>query len=307
MAQAQKVARIGILSPVSLTDPETRAQYSAFAERMRERGYEEGKTLVLEWRFAEGRFEILPLLAGELVKARVDVIVANGTASAAAAKRATATIPIVATSMGDPVASGFADSLERPGRNVTGFTAMGSAVYVKRLELLTEALPAATRIGLIVHADDTFFLQVFPGLKVGAQRRGHELIHVNVREERDLREGFARLASRRVEAVLVGDDRFLGARGGAIAELALKYKMATVFPTLRGAEEGGLFGYPNDLRYRHQSAADYVDRILKGASAGELPIVPPTKFDLAVNLKTAAALGIALPDSILARASKVIE
>jgi putative ABC transport system substrate-binding protein len=249
----------------------------------------------------------MPCAAGGAARARVDVIVTTGTAATAAARRATATIPIVATSMGDPVASGFAASLERPGRNVTGFTTMGSAVYVKRLELLAEAVPAAKRIGLVVHADDTFFLQVFPGLQVAAQRQGRELFHVNVRRESDLVEGFATLATRKVEAVLVGDGRYLNARSAAIAGLALKYKLPSVFASMHGAEAGGLFGYANDQRYRHQGAADYVDRILQGANPGELPITRPMKFDLTVNRKTAAALGIVLPDAILARAGKVIE
>jgi putative tryptophan/tyrosine transport system substrate-binding protein len=307
LAQGARPSRIGMLLPVSAGDPATRAQYGAFVDRLRELGYEDGKTAVLDWRFAEGRFEALPLLAGELVKANVDVIVAFGTAATAAARRVTATIPIVATTMVDPVMSGFADSLARPGRNVTGFTTIGSAVYRKSLDLLAEAVPAARQFGLFVHADDTFFLQVFPGLQAAAQKQGQDLFHVNVRRESDLTEGFARLKMRPVQAVLIGDGRYLNARSAAIAALALKYKLPTVFPSVRGVEEGGLLGYANDQDYRYQGAADYVDRILKGANPGELPIEQPTKFFLSVNKKTAAALGITLPESILSRAGKVIE
>lgn len=307
MAQAQDLRRVGVLSPVSLANPATRAQYDAFADRLRELGYVEGKTLALDWRFAEGRFEALPLLAGELVKARADVIVTIGTAATAAARRATATIPIVATSMNDPVISGFASSLEHPGRNVTGFTTMGSAVYEKRLELLVEAVPGAKRFGLVVHADDVFFLQVFPGLQAAAKQQGRELFHVNIRRENDLTEGFARLALRKVQAVLIGDGRYLNLRSSAIAGLALKYKLPTVFPSMQGTVDGGLLGYANDQSYRYRGAADYVDRILKGANPGDLPIEQPTKMELSVNRKTAAALGIALPESIFARATRVIE
>ena len=307
MAQAQKIPRVGILSPVSLTDPVTRAQYSAFTDRLRELGYVEGKTVLLEWRFAEGRFDLLALLAGELVKAQVDVIVTTGTPATSAARRATGTLPIVATSFADPVASGFAASLSRPGRNVTGFSTMGGIVYEKRLALLAEAAPGAKRIGLIVHADNAFFLQVLPGLQAAAQKQGRDLLHVSVRDARDLAEAFGTLASRRAGAVLIGDDAVLNSQGGVIAGLALRYKMAAIFPTLRGVEDGGLIGYVNDVRYRYQSAAVYVDRILKGANPGDLPIEQPMKFELAVNLKTAAALGITVPASILARADRVIK
>ena len=305
--QPEKVACIGILSAVSLTDPLARAQYSALIDRLRELGYVEGKTLAIEWRFAEGKFDRLGLLAGELVKAKVDVIITTGTPGTTAARRATATIPIVATSFGDPVESGFADSLARPGRNVTGFSTMGAAVYMKRLELLVEVAPGAKRIGLIVNPDNAFFLQVLPRLEAAAQKGGRDIVLVNVRKAGDLADGFGNLATRRVAAVLVGDDGFLNAQGAAVATLALKYKMAALFPTLRGVEDGGLIGYANDTRYRFQSTAVYVDRILKGAKPGDLPIEQPMKFDLAVNQKTARALGITIPQSVLVRASRVIE
>jgi len=305
--QPAKIARIGILSAASRGEPLSRAQYAAFTDRLRELGYVEGRTINIEWRFADGRFDRLPLLAGELVKAQVDVIVASGMPATSAARRVTATIPIVATSFGDPVASGFAESLEHPGRNVTGFSTMGSAVYVKRLELLAEVAPDAKRIGLIGNPDNNFFLQVLPGLQAAAQKLGRDIVLINVRKAADLAEGFANLATRRAGAVLVGDDGLMNSQGAAVAGLALKYRMAAIFPTLRGAEDGGLVGYANDTRYRFQSAAVYVDRILKGAKPGDLPIEQPMRFDLAVNQKTAKALGITIPQSVLLRASRVIQ
>ena len=301
------MSRIGVLSAVSLTEPVARAQYTAFTDRLRELGYVEGKNLVIEWRFAEGRFDRLPLLAGELVKAQVDVILTTGTPATSAARRATATLPIVATSFGDPVASGFAESLAHPGRNVTGFSTMGGAVYTKRLELLAEIAPDVMRIGLIVNPDNDFFLQVLPGLQAAAQKQGRDIVLVNVRKAANLAEGFSTLATRHAGAVLVGDDTFLNSQGAAVASLALKYKMATIFPLTRGVEDGGLIGYANDTRYRYQSAAVYVDRILKGAKPGDLPIEQPMKFELAVNQKTARALGITIPQSVLKRAGRVIE
>jgi putative ABC transport system substrate-binding protein len=307
LAQAQELRRIGVLSPTSLSEAETRAQYSVFVSHLRELGYEEGRNLAIEWRFTEGKFENLALLAGELVKANVEVIVTTGTAATSAARRASATVPIVAVTVGDPVASGFAESLAHPGRNVTGFSAMGSAVYEKRLALLIEAVPGATRIGVLGNPTRNFFLQVLPGLEAAAKKQGREIVVANVRVERDLADGFANLATRRAEAVLVGDDRFSKTHIAPIAALALKHKMAAVFPVLRGAEQGGLIGVASNREYRYQGAAAYVQRILLGEKPGDLPIEPPVKLDLAVNQKTAAALGITLPPAIVARALKVIQ
>jgi putative ABC transport system substrate-binding protein len=307
MAQAQELRRIGVLSPTSLSAAETRAQYAAFADQLRVLGYAEGGNLAIQWRSAEGKPDRLALLAGELVKAGVEVIVTSGTAATSAARRATATVPIVAITFGDPVASGFAESLARPGRNVTGFPAMGGAVYVKRLELLIEAVPGATKIGVMGNPTRNFFLQVLPGLEAAAKKQGRSIALANVRSERDLAESFGRLATAHVQAVLLGDDKLINAHTKTIADLALKHKMATVFPVLRGVEDGGLIGHVNDPNFRYQSAAAYVGRILKGEKPGDLPIEPPVKLDLVVNKKTAAALGIVLPDAIVARAARVIE
>jgi putative ABC transport system substrate-binding protein len=307
LAQAQKAARVGVLSPAAQSDPAARAQFAIFTGRLRELGYVEGKSLALDWRFADGQYDRLQMLAGELVKAKADVIVTNGTPATSAARRATATVPIVAMSLADPVGSGFARSLDRPGGNVTGLATMESAVDEKRIELLLEAVPGAKRIGVIVSADNAFYLRELPGLEAAAKKRGCEIVLANVHSVRDLKEGFAMLATRRAEVLLVGDDPFLNSQAGAVAGQALHYKLPSVFAITRGVAEGGLLGYVNDTTQRFRSAADYVDRILKGAKAGELAIEQPMKFDLAVNKKTAAALGIALPDSILKRASKVIE
>jgi putative ABC transport system substrate-binding protein len=306
-AQAQDLRRIGVLSPTSLSEAETRAQYQAFVERLRALDHIEGGNLAIYWRFAEGKFENLALLAGELVKAKVEVIVTSGTAATGAARRASATVPIVAVTFGDPVASGFAETLAHPGRNVTGFSAMGSAVYEKHLELLIEAVPGAKKIGVLGKPTKIFFLQVLPGLEAAAKKQGREIVVINVRNVRDLAEGFSNLATRHADAVLVGEDRFSKTHVAKIAALALKYKMPSVFPVLRGAEQGGLIGHASNRQYRYESAADYVHRILAGEKPGDLPIVAPVKFDLAVNRKTAAALGIAIPPAVLARATKVIE
>lgn len=307
MAQAQDLRRIGVLSPTSLPEAETRAQYVAFVNHLRALGHVERRNLAIDWRFAEGKFDELALLAAELVKAKVEVIVTSGTAATSAARRASATVPIVAITFGDPVASGFAESLAHPGRNVTGFPAMGGAVYVKRLELLIEALPGAKRIGVLGNPNRNFFLQVLPGIEAAAKKHGREIVLANVGSERDLADGFATLATRRADAVLVGDDRFSKTHIGPIAALALKHKMASVFPVLRGAEQGGLIGVASNRQYRYQAAAVYVHRILGGEKPGDLPIEPPVKLDLAINQKTAAALGVTIPPPVLARAEIVIQ
>jgi putative ABC transport system substrate-binding protein len=304
--QAQdKLRRIGILSPVAQGDAQARAQFGMFTARLRELGYVEGKTLAIEWAYAEGRYERLPVLAGELVKAGSEVIITQGTPATTAAKRATGTLPIVAVSFGDPVASGFARSLARPGGNITGFSTMGSVVYEQRLELLLEVVPEAKRVGLMVNPDNAFYMRVLPGLQALAQKQGRSLLVVNVKDAKSLQEGFGRLVTGRVGAVLVGDDNYLSTQAGAIAGLAVKHKLPTLFAQRRGVDEGGLLSYANDGNFRYQSAAVYVDRILKGAKAGDLPIVQPTKFELVVNKKTAEALGIVLPQSILARAKLI--
>ena len=297
--------RIGVLSPAA--EDEARAQFAAFTARLRELGHAEGAGLAIDWRFAQGDFARLPMLAGELVKAGAEVIVTYGTPATAAARRATASVPIVAVSLADPVGSGFARSLERPGGNVTGLTTMGSAVHEKRLELLLEALPGARRIGLVVMPDKTFFTRVLPGIEAAAKKRGCELLLVNAHNLRDLREGFSMLSTRRADGLLIGDDPALIAVTAALAGHALHYKLPAVFPTQRGADEGGLFAYPNDARHRYRSAANYVDKLLKGAKAAELPFELPLKFDLAINRKTAKALGLALPQAVLARAGRTIE
>lgn len=299
--------RVGILAPTSRDDPAARAQYRAFTDRLRELGHVEGTTLVTEWRFAEGRFERLGALAAELVNARVEVIVTYGTAATSAARRATATVPIVATTFIDPVASGFAQSLARPGGNVTGFATMGSVVHEKRLEILAEAAPDARLVGLLVMPDNDFYVQVLPGLEATARRLGRSLFLVKARSAKEIRDGFALLRMKHAAAVLVGDDAFISTQGGLIASLALHGKLPSVFPEAAGVEAGGLIGYVNDTRHRYRSAAEYVHRILQGESAGGLPIVQPTKFELLVNARTAAAIGIAIPQSIRARADRVIE
>jgi putative ABC transport system substrate-binding protein len=301
------VRRIGVLAPTAAAEPATRANHKVFTDRLREHGLVDGAAVAIEWRFAEGQHDRLALLASELVRAQVEVIVTTGTPATSAARRATATVPIVAANFAEPVTSGFADSLERPGRNVTGFLAMGSAVYDRRLELLAEAVPGAKRIGMLANPGNEFFLRILPGLQATAKRLDRELVLAYARNAKEIEDAFALLRTKKVGALLVSEHRALEKRSRQIAALALKDRLPSVFPTPRGADEGGLIGCANDPQERYRSAADYVARILKGEKAGELPIQQPVEFDLAINLRTAAALGIEIPPAVRARADRVIE
>jgi putative ABC transport system substrate-binding protein len=304
-AQSSDLRRVGILT--SGTPADARASFAPFTERMRALGYAEGRNLAYEWRHAEGRLERLPVLAGELVKANVQVIVTHSNPTTAAAKRATGTVPIVSALLGDAVASGFAQSAARPGGNITGFSQMGGAIYEKRVELAAEAMPGAARIGLLTDGDNNFFVRILPGLEEAAKKRGRKLFVINAKDARTLEEGFGKLATAKAGAVIVGDDYFMTSQTSRIVALAARHRIPTVFPFARGAEVGGMFALENNTRYRYQATADYVDRILKGAKPGDLPIEQPVKLDLVVNKKAADALGIAVPQAVIARAGKVIQ
>ncbi len=309
-AQAQtagEVRRIGVLAPAAASEPATRANHRVFVERLREHGLVDASTAAIEWRYADGQTDRLALLASELVRAGAEVIVTTGTPATSAARRATATVPIVAASFAEPVAGGFADSLEKPGRNVTGFLTMGSAVYDRRLEILAATAPAAQRIGLLANPGNEFFLRILPGLQATAKRLGRELVLVYASNARDIEDAFGVMRSKKVGALLVSEHSSLERQSRHIAALALKDKLPSVFPTPRGADAGGLIGCANDPQERYRSAADYVARILKGEKPGELPIVQPVEFDLALNLRTAAALGIEIPPAVRERAGRVIE
>jgi putative ABC transport system substrate-binding protein len=311
LAQAQPAEenqrRIGFLSHAAADDRAGRAQLAEFARKLDELGFAPGRAVRIEARYAAGAYDRLPLLAAELVRADVEVIVTNGTPATSAARRATATVPIVAAHFAEPVAGGFAESLERPGRNVTGFTSMGSAVYVRRLELLAEAVPGAARIGVLANPGGEFFVRILPGLEAAAKRLGRELVLVYARDAKGIEEAFALLRTKKIGALLVSEHRALARQGRLIAALALKDRLPAVFPTARGAEDGGLLGCAADPRERYRSAAGYVARILRGEKAGELPIQQPVELDLVLNLRTAAALGLAVPDKLRHRASRVIE
>jgi putative ABC transport system substrate-binding protein len=302
---AQSVARVGFVGPASRNAAHGGGR-SQFWERLRELGYIDGQNLVIEARWAEGRYDQLPALMAEVLERKVDVLVTYGTEAAVAAKNATSTIPIVVAAMGDPIRSGVAASLARPGGNLTGLS-MGFAEGMagKWLELLQEMVPRLSTVAVIANPDNPIARDLAKELEAIAPRRGLKLRLIEVREAGALDRAFEQ-AGRKAQAVLVLPDPMVAAHRGQVTALAAKYRLPTMYYLRDYVDAGGLMAYGPDLAVLYRRAADYVDKILKGAKPGDLPIEQPTKFELIVNLKTAKALGITIPESILLRADEVI-
>jgi putative ABC transport system substrate-binding protein len=298
-----RIARIGRLSPAS---DDTR-NFKVLQRGLESLGWIEGRNIVMEDRFADGRSDRLPGLAAELVRLKVDVIVAGATNSALAAKSQTATIPIVMVMGGDPVASGLANSLAHPGGNVTGVTALGQELSVKRIELLKEAVPGLARVAILSNPTFPDSGPTVKELQGAAQALGLQLQVVEVSDPARFEKAFAAIGAGHAKALMVLPDGMFNARRGKIVELAAKSRLPTMYGLLEFVEAGGLMFYGASLPDMYARAAIYVDRILKGAKPSELPIERPTKFDLVINMRTAKAVGIKIPQSILARADKVIE
>ena len=302
--QPAKTFRIGYLG--STTASGFANQVEALRAGLRDFGYVEGKNIVIEYRWAEGKYERLPELAAELVRLKVDVLVTHGIQGALPAKRATTTIPIVLAMSADAVAGGVVASLARPGGNVTGSTYFAPQLAAKRLELLKEAVPRVTRVAVLLNSDHPDADKQFQAMKTAARSLKLELQRFEARGPNEFSGAFAAIAKRGIDAVAIHQDgAFIGNAKG-IADLALKHRLLSVgFNEF--AEAGGLIGYAQNTLEMFRRAAYFVDRILKGAKPGDLPVEQPTKFELVVNLKTAKALGIKIPNSILLRADKVIE
>jgi putative ABC transport system substrate-binding protein len=300
-----KFHRIGFLGLTSAGGWESRLE--AFRAGMRDLGYVEGKNLMIEFRWAEGKYDRLPALAAEMVRLNVDLIVTGGTPGVRAAKQATTTTPIVIGAVGDAVAGGFVASLARPGGNVTGSTFFQPELLAKRLELLKEAMPRVVQVANLLNQDNTSSTghtlraveNAAKSLKVGLQL-------FPVRGPNDFEDAFAAMTKKRVDAVVIDEDGMLVSNVKAIADLALKRRFISA-GSKEFAEAGGLLGYGPDLPELYRRAATFVDKILKGAKPADLPVEQPTKFETVINLKTAKALGIKFPQSILVQATKVIE
>ena len=297
--QAGKIFRIGVLGAGS---PELLRQ------SLREVGYVEGLNLAIEWRDAEGKPEGFDALAAELVRLKVDVIVAVHPAATFAAKKSTASIPIVMVNTPDPVQLGLAVSLGRPGGNVTGTTTLSADVSSKQLELLKEAVPRAVRIAILWNPSNPWHPLALKGVEAAARSLSVQLQIVEVRGSQAFDSAFAAMTSKRAGAVLVLADPLFSFHRARLADLAAKRRLPAMYGGSRGNVDAGLFMYywanQEDL---YRRVASYVDRILKGAKPSDLPIEQPTRFELVINLKTAKALGLTIPQSLLLRADEVIQ
>lgn len=306
-AQAQragKIYRIGFLWDSPAVWPHA---LEAFRRGMRERGWFEGQNIKTEYRWAEGRFDRLPTLAEELVKLKVDVIVAPTSIYTGAAKRATSTIPIVFVSHADPIGSGHVASLARPGANITGLTIVMSATAAKSLEMLKEAIPGLKRVAVVWDPSTPSHAPGLKAVEAAGQALGLELMALAVRNAVEFERAFSAMVQKHADAVLVLSTPLFMGEARQLAELAIIYKLPTVFGPREHAEAGGLLSYGPDRADLFHSATIYVDKILKGTRPAELPVQQATKFELVINLKTARRLGLTIPQSTLLRANEVIE
>ena len=300
-----KIPRVGYLGPVSHTEGAFLLQ--SFRQGLRELGYVEGQNIFMDYRWADGRPDRMPALAAELAELRVDVIVTYNNAPVAALQKATQTIPIVAASMGDPVGSGFVASLARPGGNITGFSSLGHDLHKKWMELLSEAVPKISRIAVLAVSQAAANQQFWLEMQGAARALKLTLQLQEVAGPDDIQLAFDRLVADRAQGLIVLAHAVTNARRGQIVSLAAKHRLPGMYPDSQYVEAGGLMSYTADYSDLHRRAATYVDRLLKGARPGELPVQQPTKFELVLNLKTATALGLTIPPPILLRADKTIE
>jgi len=300
-----KVPRIGLLAG---TSPSEAAPWNqAFRLGLRDLGWVEGKNISIEYRYSEGSSNRLPDLAADLVRLKVDVIVASGATAAVAAHKATTAIPIVMAAAGDPVALGLVESLARPGGNITGLSQMTSELGGKRLELLKEMVPKLSRVAVLWNPQGAASTLGWKEIQLPARQLGIQLHSLEVRSPNDLDQAFEAAAKARAGALLISGEPVFRANLKRIADFAAKSRLPSIFHWSDFADAGGLATYGPDRADMFRRAATYVDRILKGAKPGDLPIDRATRFELVINLKTAKALGITIPQSILVRADRVIE
>jgi len=302
--QPKKVPRIGFLSVTSSgQDP----RLEAFRQGLREMGYVEGKNFTLEYRSAEGKFDRLPALAAELIRLNVDVIVTQGTPAAAAAKNATSTIPIIVSGGTDPVATGLVSSLARPGGNITGVTIMNEELAGKRLELLKETSPKVSRIGVLWNSANPGAAVVFKQTQSAAQELRLSLQSLEVQTVNDLQGAFEAATRSGVNGLALLATSPITDHLKLVADLAVKNRLPSIYDRSDFVEAGGLMSYGPNVPDMSRRAAVYVDKVLKGANPGDLPVERPTKFELVINLKTAKVLGLTIPPVVMMRAEKVIK
>ena len=303
--QPAKVPRIGFLAapfPSSYT-----ARIEAFRQGLRELGYVEGKNIVIEYRYAEGKLDRLPTLAAELVRLRVAVIVTGGSTNTRAAKEATATIPIVMSQDGDPVANGFVASLARPGGNITGLSNLAPELSGKRLELLKEIVPRLSRVAVLGTSTNPGTAQVLKETELAARAFGVKLQYLDVLSSKDIETAFRAAGKERADAVLVLAGSIFASHRTQVVDLAEKSRLPAIYSRREDVEARGLMSYGVSQPDLDRRAATYVDKILKGAKPADLPVEQPKKFEFIINLKAAKQIGLTIPPNVLVRADKVIK
>jgi putative tryptophan/tyrosine transport system substrate-binding protein len=305
--QPEGVRHIGLLLPAAADDPVYQAWVGMILQSLKEIGYVEGQNVAVEYRWADNQLDRLPALVADLVRRRVAVIVASGTPAALAAKAATTIIPIVFVTGGDPVALGLVASLNRPGANLTGSAVLTAELSPKRLQLLRELIPNAARFGILADPAFPVTQSTIADLQAAAPMLGLQLVVVNARTDSDLEAAFASFLQQRVGAVLVTDSTLFNRRVEQVASLAARYALPAIFPYREYVLAGGLMSYGSKLGYAYHQAGIYTGRILKGEKPADLPAEQAVKIELTFNLKTAKALGLTIPETLLATADEVIQ
>ena len=299
--QTGKVRRLGFLS----LNPASPRTTGAFLKGMQELGYVEGRHFVVEWRFADGKAERLPALAAEIVQSNVDIIVAAPSGAVRAAQKASVDTPIVMAASSDPVGWGFVRSLARPGGNVTGLSTLGGDTGTKLPDLLLSMVPNVSHIAVIDNAD-TVSRTMSKSVQAGIGQAGRKALVIEASTPQQFEGAFATMAREKVDALIVATSSFSPRQRRQIAELALKHRLPSAFASREHVEAGGLMSYGTNFGELYRRSATYVDKIFKGAKPGDLAVEQPASFELVVNLKTAAALGLRIPDAVLLRATEVI-
>jgi putative ABC transport system substrate-binding protein len=304
-AQQQRVYRVGFLG--NSTAALEANLVGPFREGLRDLGYVEGRNIVIEYRWAEGKYERFPELIAELVALKVDIIVTAGTPAALAVKRAMVRIPLVMAAVGDPVGTGLVESLARPGGNFTGLTAIAPDLEGKRLELLMEVVPKVSHVSFLLNPDNALTMASEKQARAAAKVLHVDVQFVGVQEDSPFDQAFDTIAKERPDAFIVLADRVFLHNRARIVDFAARNRLPAVYPYRELVEAGGLMSFGPNYADMHRHAATYVDKILKGAKPGDLPIEQPTKFELIINLKPAKALGFTIPQSLLLRADEVIQ
>ncbi len=298
-----RVWQIGFLA----ADSASTRLYDSFRQGMRDLGYIEGQTCVIRSRFADGKYERLPAFAEELVRSKVDVLVAGTTLSVQAAKKATSSIPIVMVAIPDPIGEGFAGSLSRPGGNITGLSTIVTEASAKHVELLRAVIPKLSRIAVLINPSNPSDSLILEQISGAAFSSGVQVLPFEAGSVAEIEAGFSAMTRARVEAAIVAADSFFEVQRDQIARLAVKNRLPTIYSNRELTEAGGLMSYGQDLGDQYRRAAGYVDKILRGAKPSDLPVEQPLVLELVVNRKTAKALGLTLSTELLLRADKVID